>query len=126
MANGTTWKQLWRTADAVTDCEFDLDLSLVPHSVSITDLNGNGVAETAFAYTKTCTSDVSPSELKVLLHEADRKYALRGSTRVQVGVDERGRKEFVGGERLPDSALKQAPKAFVAHAQRIFDTSGGK
>jgi len=43
-----------------------------------------------------------------------------------VGENEKGKKEFVGGERTPDPALKQAHKAFLAHAQKIFDASGGK
>jgi hypothetical protein len=124
--DGRTWKRLWRTADAVTDCEFDLELSLVRESVSVTDLNGNGIAETAFAYTKTCTSDVSPSELKVLLHEGDHKCAVRGTTRVQVGVDDHGKKEFEGGERTPDPALKKAPRAFLSHALKIFDSARWK
>jgi hypothetical protein len=124
--DGRAWKLLWRTVDAVTDCPFDLELSLVGESVSITDLNGNGIAETAFAYTKTCTSDVSPSELKVLLHEGDHKYAVRGSTRVQVGVDDQGKKEFAGGDRTPDPALKKAPRAFLSHALKIFDSVRGK
>ena len=125
VADGKAWKRLWRISDAVINCEFDLELSLAS-ALFITDLNGNGIAETAFAYRKTCTSDVSPSELKVLLHEGDRKHALRGSTRVLVGEDEQGEKIFAGGERTPDSALQKAPKAFLDHAQTLFDSAGGK
>lgn len=65
---GQVWKPLWRIRDAVVACEFDLELELVTESLSVTDLDGDGTAETAFAYKKTCTSDVSPSELKVLMH----------------------------------------------------------
>jgi hypothetical protein len=96
---GTRWKQLWRIADAVTDCELDLTLEVVPRSLSITDLDGDGTAESTFAYVGTCTSDVSPSRLKVLMHEGAAKYALRGTTRLQVGADEQGKPEFLGGER---------------------------
>ena len=123
---GTRWKQLWRIADAVTDCEFDLLLEVVPRSLSITDLDGDGTAESTFAYVGTCTSDVSPSTLKVLMHEGTAKYALRGSTRLQVGADEQGKPELAGGERKPDPAFARAPRSFLAHAQRVFDASGGK
>jgi hypothetical protein len=118
---GDSWKPLWHVKDGVFDCDFDLELELVPASVSVTDLDGDGTAETAFAYTRTCTSDVSPSDLKVLLHEGTQKYALRGTTRIELGPG-----EFEGGARKPDAALARAPKPFLAHAQKLFDASGGK
>jgi len=121
---GSDWRQLWRIADAVEDCEFDLTLDMIGASLSITDLDGNGTAESTFAYVGSCRSDVSPDELKVLMHEGAQKYALRGSTRVQIG-EKHGRPEFMGGERKPDRALA-ARKEFLAHAQKVFDASGGK
>jgi hypothetical protein len=69
---------------------------------------------------------VATSELKVLLHEGDHKCAVRGTTRVQVGVDDHGKKEFEGGERTPDPALKKAPRAFLSHALKIFDSARWK
>jgi hypothetical protein len=123
---GAEWRQLWRIADAVTDCEFDLHLEVVRASLSITDLDGDGTAESTFAYELTCTSDVSPSTLKVLMHEGEQKFALRGTTRVQVGADDKGKPEYEGGDRKPDPAFAQAPKEFLAHAQKVFDQSGGK
>ena len=123
---GARFKQLWRIADAVTGCEFDLTLRIVPRSLSITDLDGDGTAESTFAYVGSCSSDVSPDTLKVLMHEGPRKYALRGRTRVQVGVDEEGNPEYDGGDRTADAAFKGAQKPFLAHAQRVFDAAGGR
>src|SRR5689334_8237339 len=57
---GESWKPLWKVQDHVLDCEFDLALEIKPASLTITDLDKDGVAETAFAYELTCTSDVSP------------------------------------------------------------------
>jgi hypothetical protein len=118
---GDDWKPLWHIKDGVFNCDFDLELELVAASVSVSDQDKDGTAETAFAYTKTCTSDVSPSDLKVLLHEGAQKYALRGTTRVQLAPN-----EFEGGQRKPDPALARAPREFLAHAQKLFDASGGK
>ena len=77
-------------------------------------LDADGVAELTFAYRTTCTSDVSPLTLKLLMLEQGAKYILRGSTRVDVGGGER-----MGGERQPDAALKKVPD-FRAHAEEVW------
>lgn len=120
-----TWRQLWRIADGVFDCEFDLVLRIIAASLTVTDLDGDGTAETTFGYVTGCTSDVSPDALKVLMHEGASKLALRGRTRVQVG-EEDGRPVHEGGDRKPDAALARAPAAFLRHAQQVFDRAGGK
>lgn len=119
------WRALWQTTDGVSGCEFDLILELRPRALSITDTDGDGTAESGYAYVAGCGSDVSPDPLKVILHEGDKKFALRGSTRVQVGADDRGRPQYEGGDRKPDAALAAAP-ALLAHAQKLFDEGGGK
>lgn len=120
------WKQLWKTTDGVNACEFDLLLEVRPRALSITDLDGDGIGESAYAYVASCGSDVAPDPLKVILHEADKKFALRGRTRVQVGADDKGKPEFEGGDRKPDPALTAAPPSFLDHAQKLFDQAGGK
>jgi hypothetical protein len=125
-AEPAAWKPLWRITDGVVDCEFDLTLEVLTASVSITDLDEDGTAETAFAYVASCRSDVAPDALKVLMHEGPTKYALRGTTRIQTGADEKGKRAFAGGTRQPDPAFTGAPREFLAHAQRVFDEAGGK
>jgi hypothetical protein len=125
-AEPAAWKPLWSVTDGVVHCEFDLTLEVLTASVSITDLDEDGSAETTFAYVASCRSDVSPDVLKVLLHEGPTKYALRGTTRIQTGADEKGKPEFVGGTRKPDPAFARAPREFLTHAQRVFDEAGGK
>jgi hypothetical protein len=120
------WKQLWKTTDGVSACEFDLTLDVRPRALSVTDLDRDGIAETGYAYVASCGSDVSPDPLKVILHEGDKKFALRGTTRVQVSADDNGKPQFEGGDRKPDPALAAAPPAFQAHAQKLFDQAGGK
>jgi len=111
--------------DHVLDCQFDLTLEVKPASLSITDLDKDGTAETAFAYELSCGSDVSPNDLKVILHEGAQKYALRGRTKVHVGQDDKGKPEYEGGDRQPDPALARE-KDLLGHASKIFDASGGK
>lgn len=100
--------------DAVLDCEFDLVAEFVEAALGVSDLDGDGLGELTFAYRTTCTSDVSPLSLKLLVLEQRAKFIVRGSTRVDVGGG-----ELVGGEQKPDAALKRAPK-LLAHANAVW------
>lgn len=115
------WTQLWRTQDFVNDCEFDLTLAYVEGSLQVTDLNGNHRAETRFTYKLGCRSDVSPLQVKVLLHEGSTKYALRGETVEPAGVDASGKTTYTGGSAKADDALRNGPKAFLDAARADFN-----
>ena len=77
------YQELWRLQDGIEDCPFDLDLGPLPGSTSITDLDHDGQTETTLVYKLACRSDVSPSDLKLIMREGKTKYALRGYTVVQ-------------------------------------------
>ncbi|WP_374335156.1 M949_RS01915 family surface polysaccharide biosynthesis protein [Leeia sp.] len=73
-------ERLWLLQDGVKDCPFDSVARFYPDGVSITDLDQDGVHEVTMAYHTTCTSDVSPQDMKVILREREGKWGLRGST----------------------------------------------
>lgn len=77
--DGAGYRLLWRTADHVRGCDFDLTLAFVPGSLQVTDADRDGVAETSYAYRLACRSDLSPAALKLILHEGATKYAIRGT-----------------------------------------------
>lgn len=77
------YTELWRLQDGVSDCPVDLVLGPAPHSTTITDLDHNGQSETTVLYALGCRGDVSPDDLKLVMHEGAAKYALRGFTVVQ-------------------------------------------
>ncbi|KAA9331482.1 hypothetical protein F0P96_14670 [Hymenobacter busanensis] len=81
-ANGR-YQELWRLQDAVRHCPFDMWLGPLPSSTRITDLDQDGTTETTLVYKLTCRSDVSPSQMKLIMHEGPAKYALRGHMVVQ-------------------------------------------
>lgn len=70
---------LWDMNDAERQCDFDLSIDFRSDKVIVTDVDSNDIAETAVVYSKACRSDVSPEEMKVIMHEGETKYALRGS-----------------------------------------------
>jgi hypothetical protein len=100
--------------DGEKNCEFDLFAEFLDAALGVSDLDHDGQAELTLAYRMTCTSDVSPWTLKLLVLEGNDKYALRGSTRVDVGGGEQ-----VGGEHEADAALKKNP-VLLAHAESVW------
>ncbi|MBD0319806.1 MAG: hypothetical protein ICV87_05705 [Gemmatimonadetes bacterium] len=108
VTRGATTSLLWRTTDFMRGCSFDLYAGYVPESVAITDLDGDGVAESSFMYLLACRSDVSPATLKLIMHEGAQKYAARGTSRP------RGAPE--GGAMRLDDAFARAPRSFAAFA----------
>lgn len=76
---GAGWRLLWQTRDFVRDCPWDVVLSFVPGSLQVSDADRDGVAETAFVYRLACRSDVSPGDVKLIMHQGATKYAIRGT-----------------------------------------------
>lgn len=74
---------LWQLHDGVEACPVDLSCQYID-SVQITDLDGNGIAETGLLYKTACRGDVSPAYMKLIMHEDNRKYALRGNMWVKL------------------------------------------
>ncbi|WP_420153217.1 M949_RS01915 family surface polysaccharide biosynthesis protein [Siphonobacter sp.] len=76
---------LWQLRDGISDCPLDRVAVFVPGSFKVTDLDKNGKAEVWVAYRIGCRGDVSPSELKIIMHEGTTKYAMRGMGKLKVG-----------------------------------------
>lgn len=111
VSSGGSYSLLWKIQDFVKECWFDLTLDFIPGSLSITDINENGVAESTFLYKMACRSDVSPSELKLIMHENEAKYALRGNMLIKIeGFNE-------GGNYKIDKSFDSAPDGFLDYAK---------
>lgn len=111
VSTGGSYSLLWKINDFVNDCPLDLTLDFIPGSLSITDLNDDGVAESTFLYKLACRGDVSPSTLKLIMHENDNKYALRGDMLVRInGFNE-------GGNYKVDKSFDSAPEGFLDFAK---------
>lgn len=119
--SGNEAKQTWKVYDYISDCPVDLLASFVKNTFKITDLNNNGIAETWLMYKKVCHGDVSPSEMKIIMYEGNQKYAMRGENKVQVGIDENGKKQFLGGEFKFDENFKKAPNVFKDYALNLWN-----
>jgi hypothetical protein len=112
-------KQLWKIQDFVKGCDADLTLELIDKSVAVTDLNNDGIAETSFMYRLGCRSDVSPCGLKLLMHEGETKYALRGETMVFPWPDSPNKGD--GGKITDEKSFANAPKGFLEFAKKQWE-----
>ncbi|AHJ95890.1 M949_RS01915 family surface polysaccharide biosynthesis protein [Hymenobacter swuensis] len=132
------WQELWHLQDGVAGCPFDLGLGPVPGATAVTDLDDDGLTETTLLYSLTCTSDVSPATLKLIMHEGAAKYALRGYTVVQydsIPASERRpanaccldtisaarlevHYELFGGRYENEKDFRKAPPAFLRFARQ--------
>lgn len=106
-----SWTQLWKVNDFVNDCEFDITLDFIGGSLTVTDLNKNGIGESTFLYKLTCRSDVSPSDMKLIMHEGESKYAIRGTMKIFEG------NRWYGGEYKVDKSFNDAPSGFLEYAK---------
>lgn len=117
MENGTA-KQTWRIHDFITNCEFDLLMDFKEKAFQITDLNKNGIAEIWTMYAMTCTSDVSPSDLKIIMYEGEKKHAIRGYTLVDIGNNEK-----MGGDFKMDENFKSSAKEIQDYAKKLWKSN---
>ncbi|HEX2630673.1 MAG TPA: hypothetical protein VHM26_16770 [Chitinophagaceae bacterium] len=72
------YKLLWKISDAEKACPFDITCGFIKNGITVTDLDKDGIAETTVPYKLACRSDVSPADMKIVMHEDTAKYALRG------------------------------------------------
>jgi len=109
------WALQWKMYDYVKECPVDIECNFVKNTFAVTDLDKNGKAEVWLMYITGCHGDVSASNMKVIVYEGTKKYAMRGSTKVQVSET-----EYDGGEYTFDEPFKEAPEAFRKYALKLW------
>jgi hypothetical protein len=115
VVNGDDMKQLWKINDFIKDCPVDITLQYMPKSLSVTDLNKNGIAETTFLYRMSCKGDVSEDDMKLMMHEGETKYVIRGSMKLKMAG------ETYGGKMNVDTSFDKAPKEFLDYAKEQWN-----
>lgn len=108
-------QQIWKMYDFVTDCPVDIEAEFDSQFPTVTDLNKNGIAEVWIMYKTGCHGDVSPVSLKLIMYEGNKKYAMRGENKVQVGAD-----DYLGGEYKFDKAFESVP-VFKNFATKLWN-----
>lgn len=114
--NGDLFTLSRKITDFIKNCEFDLILYYETGSLSITDLDKNGINEVSFVYKLTCTSDVSPYDMKLIILENGKKYPVRGT-----GMIKYDEESIFGGEYKLGEEFNQAPAEFKSYAKQKWD-----
>ncbi len=111
--------QVWRIRDFIHDCpeETDLTVNFIQKGIKVTDLDKNGVKEVWVPYVMACRGDVSPMTFKLIMYEGTQKFAMRGTTRAQIDIN-----EYIGGEYTMDAAFDNAPQVFTTFAKKHWKT----
>lgn len=112
---------VWKVNDFVKDCIVDIDAAFKKNSLSVTDLDKNGIAEVWAMYEIACKGDVSPSDLKIIMYEGKQKFAMRGESKIQTGMESHGKPVFAGGSYTFDKAFQQGPEVFREYAKKLWN-----
>jgi hypothetical protein len=116
VTKGDSTTLLWRIYDYSKDCSFDIFVKFIDKAFKITDLDKNGIAEVWVMYNNHCTSDASPAPTKIIMYEGNKKYAVRGESRVQVSE-----KSFMGGQYMLDENFKTGNSLFRQFAVNLWE-----
>lgn len=81
-----------------------------PHSLELTDLDGDGVSEATFVYRVDCLTGPGPVTTKVFLYEKGVPYLAWGQSRAETAAG------VAGGEPRLDRSMREGPKEFREHA----------
>lgn len=103
---GDTASQAWQIHDYVHDCETSVTAEFLQDEIAITDLDDNGQSEIWVPYLIRCAGDVSPSTMKIIMYEGQKKHALRGRNLLPSMAGYTG--EPGEGEYRADAAFQKA------------------
>ncbi|RZJ61649.1 MAG: hypothetical protein EOO45_23115 [Flavobacterium sp.] len=112
----------WKIYDYISDCPLDITATFTDAAFQITDLNKNGIAEIWILYKTACSGDVSPADMKLIMYENGKKFAMRGTGKALLGI-EKGVKQYDGGEYTFDKAFTGAPESFRAFAKKLWNAN---
>ncbi len=76
--NKGTANLLWQLNDGIDDCPLGVMADFITGTIRITDVDKNSVAEVWLMYRTACRGDVSGAETKIIMHQGNTKYAMRG------------------------------------------------
>ncbi len=111
-------KQIWKIYDFIKNCPVEIKANFIKNTFQVTDLNRDGIGEIWLMYKVACYGDVSPSEMKIIMFQGHRKFAMRGRSKVKLSEN-----EYEGGEYKFDNAFLNGPSKFRAFAKQLWNNN---
>lgn len=102
----TSYDLLWQMNDFVDGLGCDLTIQLINFFPLISDIDSNGIAETAIFYSLDNRCDAVPFPAKLIVHEREDKFAIRGIRNQFLGPPEDLNNEYRANEGLPPMKYK--------------------
>lgn len=118
LQNGSAITLEWQLNDEAGPCGPDADAKLRPGSLTVTDLDHNGISEVWFVYRVSCHDALSANPMKVIMHEGIKKYAIRGTTHLKLKKPTTS--PYIGGDYVADENFKAASQAFRDYANQLW------
>lgn len=112
-------QRVWQIYDYVS-CDLDVIANYAKDSAVITDIDNNGIAEVSVPYYIGCRGGVDYDEMKIIMYESARKFAIRGNSAIcdsNTGLPVKP--NGYGGEYKIDEKLLQQSK-LSEHQKIIF------
>lgn len=110
-------KLIWKVHDFVIPCTVDVTAKFLPQTFAVTDLNNDGKAEVWLMYRTACRGDVSAANMKIIMYQSTKKYAMRGTSKIQISTDP---VMYDGGTYAFDDAFKAGPDVFRQYAETLW------
>ena len=112
------YKSVWKIADFQECNDFDLYAGFTKKSLSVTDVDADGMAEVSFQYTLSCRSDVSPADRKLYCFNSNEKFIFLGITTLEgMSTDE---PTIEAKTEMPASIKELMQKKWVALEEDPF------
>ncbi|WP_205508428.1 M949_RS01915 family surface polysaccharide biosynthesis protein [Longitalea arenae] len=113
-----SFTEVWKISEVVNECAWDVRCNFFNNSLTVTDLDGDDIAEVGFALAKGCRSEPGPDEKKLVFYEGKELYLIKGTTTVVKGSQQ------LGGEKEVEKKFDDAPEAFREFANKQWNKFG--
>jgi hypothetical protein len=113
--NDSTFK-LWEIYDFIKECYGSVKLNFEEPPI-VTNLNNSEIYQSWLIYKLSCNSDVSPAQMKIIMHIGNKKYAVRGTTQVAL----QGKLQYPVSERKFDKEFEILPKEIINFANELWE-----
>jgi hypothetical protein len=113
-----TFKEVWKISEVVDDCAFDVRCDFFSNSLTVTDLDSDGMAEVGFALVKGCRLEAAPDEKKLVFYEGKDLYMITGTTSIVKG------EQKLGGDKKVEKKFDDGPDEFLEFANKQWNKFG--
>ncbi|MEN9487059.1 MAG: hypothetical protein RIR56_747 [Bacteroidota bacterium] len=96
----------WQIYDLVNDCPLDISGDFFSEAFQITDVNQNNLSEVWILYKLGCRGGVDPLDMKIIMYENGKKYAMRGTEKIIISYNKNTKNNnYTGGKYTYDEAF---------------------